>query len=228
MTDNPLTEIHPQSATPVHEQINANTARNVHRHSRFVGILRWALPGFCLLIVGIFLYSSGIFSSYFVAKPKEAQPVVAENSVEMVQPRMSGLDKEERAYEITAEKAKQDVDDPTKVALENIVGSLALNKNDDKVSLTAKSGFFDSEKNFLQLRQDIVISSKQGYTAYLTSADTLLKKKHITSNEPVLIEWREGSIRANSLEIKDEGSVIRFFKGVKVNLRPKSEKKDLN
>jgi len=55
-----------------------------------------------------------------------------------------------------------------------------------------------------------------------------LKKKHITSNEPILIEWREGSIKANSLEIKDEGNVIRFFKGVKVNLRPKSEKKDLN
>ncbi len=228
MTDTPLTERHPQSAASTYEQINANTARNVHRHSRLVGVLRWVLPGFCLLIVGMFLYSSGILSSYFETRPKEAQPAVAENSVEMIQPRMSGLDKEERSYEITAEKAKQDVDDPTKVTLENIVGSLALNNNDDKVSLTAKSGFFDSEKSFLQLRQDIVISSKQGYTAYLTSADALLKKKQVISNEPVLIEWQEGSIRANSLEIKDEGNVVRFFKGVKVNLRPKPGKKDLN
>ncbi len=228
MTDTPLTEIQPQSAAPAYEQVNANTARNVHRHSRLVGILRWVLPGFCLLIIGTFLYSSGILSSYFETMPKEAQPAVAENSVEMIQPRMSGLDKEERSYEITAEKATQDVDDPTKVTLENIVGSLALLKNDDKVSLTAKSGFFDSEKNFLQLREDIVISSKQGYTAYLTSADALLKKKQVTSNEPVLIEWQEGSIRSNSLEIKDEGNVVRFFNGVKVNLRPKPGKKDLN
>ncbi len=228
MTDNPPLDIHPQPATLAYEQVKADTARNVRRHSRLVGVLRWVLPGFCLLIIGMFLYSSGILASYFVPKPKEVQPVVSENAVEMVQPRMSGLDKSERAYEITAETAKQDADDPTKVALENIVGSLVLNKSDDKVSLTAKSGFFDSEKNFLQLRQDIVISSKQGYTAYLTSADALLKEKHITSNEPVLIEWQEGSIRANSLEITDEGNVIRFFNSVKVNLRPKPGKKDLN
>lgn len=228
MTDNPSLSLRSEPVARSYEQISAVSVQNVRRHSRFVGILRWALPLFCLLIIATFLFSSGVLRSIFNPVIKEAQPVVAEDSVEMVQPRMSGLDKKDRAYEITAETAKQDVEDPGKVSLENIVGSIALNKNDERVSLTAKSGFFDTAKSFLQLRQDIIVSSKQGYTAYLTSADVMLKAKSVTSNEPVLIEWQKGSINANRLEIKENSNVIRFFGGVKVRLKPKTEKKDLN
>ncbi len=228
MTDNSSLSLHSEPVARNYKQISAGSVQNVHRHSRFVVILRWVLPLFCLLIIATFLFSSGILRSIFTPEIKEAQPVVAEDSVEMVQPRMSGLDKKDRAYEITAETAKQDVEDPSKVSLENIVGSIALNKNDERVSLTAKSGFFDTAKSFLQLRQDIIVSSKQGYIAYLTSADVMLKAKNVTSNAPVLIEWQEGSINANRLEIKENSNVIRFFGGVKVRLKPKTEKKDLN
>jgi len=225
MTNSPALGTQPRSIAPDYGRINAATARNVHRHSQFVGILRWMLPLFCLVIIGIFLYSSGIVHDYFNPAVKEAQPVIAENSVEMVQPRMSGLDKKKQAYEITAETAKQDIDDPTKVTLNNITGSLALNESDDKVPLTAKSGFLDTETNFLQLRQDIIITSERGYTAYLTSVDAKLKEKYITSSDPVLIEWEEGSIRANGLEVTDNGAVIKFLNRVKVIFTPKTEKR---
>lgn len=228
MTHTPSLGVQSQPAAPAFQRMDTAAARDVHRHSRFVRILRWVLPLFCLLIVGMFLFSSGILHEFFFPKPPEAQPVIAENAVEMVQPRMSGLDEKKRPYEITAKSARQDVNNPSKVTLENITGSLTLNETDGKVLLKAKSGFLDTEKSFLKLRQDIIITSKQGYTAYLISADAKLKKKHITTKDPVLIEWEDGSINANALEITDNGNVIRFYNRVKVKLRPKPGKKDAN
>jgi len=228
MTNSPSIGTQPQMIAPDNRRVDAATAKYVQRHSQFVGILRWVLPVFCLAIIGIFLFSSGILQDIFIPKPKEVQPVIAENSVEMVQPRMSGLDKKDRAYEISAETAKQDIDDPTKVTLENITGTLALNESEGKISLKAKSGFLDTESNFLQLRQDIIISSKKGYTAYLTSVDAKLKEKYITSKDPVLIEWKDGSIRANGLEISENGTVIKFLNRVKVHLKPKPENRVVN
>jgi lipopolysaccharide export system protein LptC len=186
------------------------------------------LPFICCVIIIVFLISSGILEEFFYPKPEEAQPAIVKDAVEMVQPRMSGLDKKKRAYEISAEKAKQSVDNPAKVTLENIVGSLSLGEKDDSISLTAKSGIMDTESNFLQLREDIIISSKQGYTAYLISVDAKLKEKYIISKDPVLIEWKDGSIRANGLEITENGDVVRFLNRVKVTFKPKPGKKDVN
>lgn len=228
MTNSPPLGAQSQPVPSAYGRMDATLAQDVRRHSRIVGILRWVLPFICTLIIGTFLFSSGILHSYFVPRVEEVKPVVAENTVEMVQPRMSGLDAKKRAYEITAKTAKQDINDPTKVTLEDIVGSLVLNDTDGKINLTAKSGFMDTETNFLQLRQDIVITTKQGYTIYLTSADAKLKEKYITSKDPVLIEWDGGSIRANGLEVTDKGNVIRFLNRVKVTLKPKPKKKDVN
>jgi len=228
MTDNPALSPHSRPASPGFEGINTATARGVRRHSQFIGVLRWALPFFCLLIIGVFLFSSGIVQNILAPESVEVQPVIAENTVEMIQPRMSGLDKKDRAYELSAQTATQSTDDPTKVTLENITGSLMLNESDGKVTMSAKSGFMDSETNFLQLRKDIIITSKKGYTAYLTSADAKLKQKYVISNDPVLIVWDDGSIKANGLEVSDSGNVIRFFNRVKVNLKPAPGKKDLN
>ncbi len=227
MTNSPTLGTRSQPATHSYGRVNAATARGVHRHSRFVGILRWVLPFFCVLIIGIFLFSSGILHDIFAPQVEVIKPEIKENTVEMVQPRMSGLDKKKRAYELTAETATQNTDDPTKVTLDNITGSLDLNENDGKISITAKSGLMDTETNFLKLREDIIISSKRGYTAYLTSVDAKLKEKYITSSDPVLIEWENGSIKANGLEITESGNVIRFLNRVKVKLRPKPAKKDL-
>ncbi len=228
MTHTPSLGASSQPAIPAGRRIDAAMVLDVHRHSRMVGMLRWVLPLLVVLTIGVFLFSSGILQGYFDPPILEKPPTVAENSVEMVQPRMTGLDKKQRAYEITAEKATQNIDDPTKVTLDNITGSLSLNEDDSKISLTAKTGFLDTKTNFLKLRQDIIISSKRGYTAYLTSADAKLKEKYITSKDPILIEWEEGTINANGLEIKDNGNVIRFLNRVKVTLRPKPVKKDLN
>jgi len=228
MTNSPTLGMHPQPAAPAQQGITAITARNVQRHSMFIRILRWILPLFCVIIVSVFLFSSGILQDFFSVEAEKVKPSISEKSVEMTQPRMSGLDKKKRAYQISAETARQDIDDPTKVTLENITGSLALNETDGKIALTAKSGFLDTESNFLKLNKDIIITSKQGYTAYLVSANARLKEKYITSKDPVLIEWEGGSIRANGLEISDRGNVIRFLNRVKVTLRPKPGKKDAN
>ncbi len=204
------------------------TAHTIKQHSRRVAVLRWMLPVCCLAIIAVFLYTSGVFQNLLNPPLEEALPIVSEKTVEMVQPRMSGVDKKEQAYELTAETAKQNIDDPTKVTLENITGSLELNSQNDKIAITAKSGFLDTEANFLQLREKINVTSNQGYSAVLVSVDAKLKEKYITSNDPVFIDWEGGSINANGLEVKDQGNVIRFLNRVRVKITPKSVKKDIN
>lgn len=212
-------------AGKTHTKIDDSIARSVYRHSLFVNILRWVLPLCCLGIISVFLYSSGILHQYFAPQVEEIKPIVAEDSVEMFQPRMSGLDRKKQTYSITAETAKQDIDDPSRMIMKNLTGSLKLNASDDEITLTAKSGFLNTETNFLQLREDIVVTSRRGYVAYLTTADVWLKKNQIISKNPVLIEWDDGSIHANAMKITNGGKVIRFFNHVKVKLKSNSGKK---
>lgn len=222
-----LLEAHQQRLAAGKRQ-QTQVARNIRRHSLIVKTLRWLLPVGCLVIVGVFLHSSGILEELLFPRPKEPPLVIAEKSVEMMEPRMSGLDTKERAYELSATTAKQNIDDPTKVTLEDLTGSLVLGGGQGRVHMVAKNGFLDTEANFLKLKKDIVVSTKKGHKAYLETADIKLKKKYVITKDPVLIEWKDGTIRSIGMEISNKGDVIRFLKNVKVRLNPNSTKKETN
>ena len=68
------------------------------------------------------------------------------------------------------------------------------------------------------LRDQIVITSQQGYKALLREATVEMKKGNVVSDQPVEITLPNGKLTANRLEIVDSGDLIRFDRGVVLDL----------
>jgi lipopolysaccharide export system protein LptC len=68
------------------------------------------------------------------------------------------------------------------------------------------------------LRDQVVVTSQQGYKAALSEAAVEMKKGNVISDKPVEITLPNGTLKANRLEIIDSGDVIRFDKGIVLDL----------
>src|SRR5690606_16497761 len=88
----------------------------------------------------------------------------------MVSPRVAGMTSDGNPYLVTADNATQDVSQPNFVTFENIHADLKLNQEQDWMSLTARSGLYNSESQTLDLEQQIDIFTTWGYEMHGESA----------------------------------------------------------
>ncbi len=80
------------------------------------------------------------------------------------------------------------------------------------------SGTYNTKADKIVLRDQIVITSEQGYKAHLREATVEMKKGNVVSDQPVEIMLPNGMLKANRLEIFDSGDLIRFDRGVVLDL----------
>src|SRR5207237_1021321 len=88
----------------------------------------------------------------------------------------------------------------------------------DIVQVTANAGTYNTKADRIVLRDQIVVTSQQGYKALLREAAVEMKKGNVISDMPVEITLPNGMLKANRLEIIDSGAVVRFEKGVVLDL----------
>ena len=67
--------------------------------------------------------------------------------------------------------------------------------------VTAKSGTYNTKADKIMLRDQIVVTSQQGYNAQLREAAVEMKKGNVVSEQPVEITLPNGLLKANRLEI---------------------------
>ena len=67
---------------------------------------------------------------------------------------------------------------------------------------------FDTQKEQLELRQDIRVTTDTGHEARLLSASVDFKAGTVVSREPVTVTLTSGSVEADQLEISDNGKII--------------------
>jgi lipopolysaccharide export system protein LptC len=130
--------------------------------------------------------------------------------VTMESPRLTGYQKDNRAYEVTATSATQDVRKPNVVELTDMKGRLTLDDNGTMARLQAATGVFDTQREYLELRQDIRVTTDSGLDARLTSASIDLKGGTVASREPVFVTLPNGSVEAQALDITERGKVLTF------------------
>jgi lipopolysaccharide export system protein LptC len=90
------------------------------------------------------------------------------------------------------------------------------------LQLQAAAGKYDTKIDALMLQNDIVLTSSTGYAAKLNEALFDIKKNTIVSERPVEVTLSNGTVNANRLEVMDNGELIRFDKGVEMNLVPQA------
>ncbi|MCA6107559.1 LPS export ABC transporter periplasmic protein LptC [Bradyrhizobium cenepequi] len=190
------------------------------RHSQMVRILRIAVPAAVVLsllaIVGV-----SVFNPFRMLLPKlpvdMGNLVVSGTKITMESPHLAGFSTDQRPYELWAKAAIQDLTDPDHVELQTLRAKMLM-EDRSTVTLDARTGFFDSKQQLLDLRKDIFLQSSTGYEAKLSQAFVDINKGTVTSEEHVDVKLLNGTLTADKLRIYNSGEVVRFEGNVVMNL----------
>jgi len=190
------------------------------RHSRMVRILRVAVPAAVVLSLASIILVS-VFNPFRVLLPKLPLDmdnlVVSGTKITMESPHLSGFSTDQRPYDLWAKAAIQDLTDPDHVELKTIRAKVLM-EDQSTVTMDARTGYFDSKQQLLDLRKDIFLQSSTGYEAMLSQAYVDINKGTVTSDEHVDVKLLNGTVSADKLRIFNSGEVVRFEGNVVMNL----------
>lgn len=199
---------------------SARAFRFAQRHSRRVRILRIAVPiavGLCLVAIVGASYFNPLKILYKLPNDLGTL-VISGTKITMEAPRLAGITRNSRAYEVTASAAAQDISKPDLVELKNIRAKLDM-QDKSVMQMSALGGLFNAKTETLNLGPDIVLSSSTGYEGRLSEATVDIRKGHIVSQKPVEVKMLKGTLNANRLEVLDAGDLVRFDGGVSMVLK---------
>lgn len=202
---------------------SARAYRFAQRHSRRVRILRIAIPigvAVCLVVILIATFFNPLQILYKLPNDLGTL-VVSGTKITMEAPRLAGVTRDSRAYELTAKAAAQDISKPNLIELKEIKAKLGM-QDKSTMQMSAAGGLYNAKTEMLNLGPDILLSSSAGYEGKLREALVDIKKGTIVSKQPVEVKMLKGNLNANGLEVLEAGDLIRFGGGVSmiVTLEP--------
>ncbi len=190
------------------------------RHSRMVRMLRVAVPAAVVLAMAGIVAAS-IFNPFRMLLPKIPvdmdNVVVSGTKITMESPHLAGFSTDQRPYEVWAKAAIQDLTDPDHVELKTLRAKVMM-EDKSTVTMDARTGYFDSKQQMLDLRKDIFLQSSTGYEARMTQAYVDINKGTVVSDEHVDVKLLNGTLTADKLRIFNGGEVVRFEGNVVMNL----------
>lgn len=185
------------------------------RHTVLVRFLRRAIPvGAVVAVLGLIVVPF-LNPLRGVASVSLGAVGISGGKVKMDAPRLSGYRKDNRPYEVTAEAALQEIRNPTQVELQGLTARLQMER-EGWVTVNAKTGLFDTQKEKLKLVDDVHVRTEGGHDARMRTADVDFKAGTVVSKEPVKVMLDTTTVDADSLDVKDNGALIVFEGRVRV------------
>jgi len=191
------------------------------RHSRMVQVLRVAVPAAVLLAMASIVLIS-VINPFRILAPNNvpvdmSNLVVSGTKITMETPHLAGFSTDQRPYEVWAKSAIQDLTDPDHVELRTLRAKVMM-EDKSTVTMDARTGYFDSKQQMLDLRKDIFLQSSTGYEARMSQAYVDINKGTVTSDEHVDVKLLNGTLTADRLRIINSGEIVRFEGNVVMNL----------
>ena len=190
------------------------------RHSRLVRILRVAVPAVVVLSMTAIVFVS-VYNPFRMLLPKLpvdiGNLVVSGTKITMESPHLAGFSTDQRPYEVWAKAAIQDLTNPDHVELQTLRAKVMM-EDKSTVTMDARTGYYDSKQQLLDLRKDIFLQSSTGYEARLSQAYIDINKGTVTSDEHVDVKLLNGTLTSDKLRILNSGEVVRFEGNVVMNL----------
>lgn len=180
------------------------------RHSRRVRWLKRAIPAGAIAGIGLVLAIATLDPFGRMGGLTLGPVSLSGAKITMENPRLTGFRKDTRPYEVTATAAMQDVRKPNLVELKDLKARIAMDERGGLARLEAAFGIFDTQKEQLELKQDIRVSTDAGQEAQLTSASIDFKAGTVASREPVTVRFPNGTVAADALDIGENGNVLVF------------------
>jgi len=204
----------------------ARTARAflvARRHSQLVRVLRVMLPlGSALAVAG--LIGATLIRTFAptIAGLSIDSMSVNGSKVTMSNPKLSGGRPDGSGYVLNAQKAIQDLKDPTQIELVDINGDIG-SRDQPATKLTATSGHYDTASEKLQLF-GVVQLKNTNYTFDLKSADVDFKANVYVTHEPIHVVTSSGmTVEADSARAEDNASKLSFSGHVKTTVPPQDK-----
>lgn len=188
------------------------------RHSRLVRVLRVAIPGSIVFMLGLIAVAAFIRPGGLSNLPIDPGRLgINGTKITMQAPRLAGFTQDSRPYEITAASAAQDITKPNTLEMQGIVAQIAM-PDKSIMHLMADNGIYNTNTEMLWLGHDIHVSSSTGQTGRLTDATIDVKSGKVVSEQPVQFKAPNADLKAQRMEIIEGGDLIRFGNGIELNL----------
>jgi len=178
----------------------------VHSYSRFVRLMRLALPLCALAIVVVLYVRSGLDEQ--VIQPVQEEPEknhsyqrsISRN--ELLNPKFESVSKQDQPYEITAQRAVQGEANKDLIMLDRPLGKITM-KDGLQITLRSNAGAYRQDTGRFFLEGDVYLEHDGGYTLQTQEAHIDLKKGYAWSEKDVAgsgpdIKIAARGVRANS------------------------------
>lgn len=188
------------------------------RHSALVRILKWFLPVSVFTIIGffiLFLQGPGVMPE----NVSITSAAVESGKLVMIDPVMDGFTKDQKPYQVKAEKALQDVLAPDIIELQQMQANFPFSEG-KSATLTAKAGLMDNAQNILTLSEGVELVTDDGMVVKLQNATINIGDGRMQTKEPVDIKREGMAITANQMDVENSGRNLVFQDRVRVTLAP--------
>lgn len=192
----------------------ARAFRDAARHSRNV---KWLRRG---VLIGAGALSLGlVWFSWFRAQDLEgfsfslASFGLSGDKITMERPRMTGLRRDGKPFDVTAETGVQNPKNPNRTALTNLDAKLRM-ADDSETRILGDHGLYDSDAQTLDLSGHVRIKGSN-FTLRLNSASMNFKTNLFHSEQPVRLELDNGYVEADAMSSTQDSDQISFIGNVK-------------
>ena len=192
-------------------------------HTRLVRVLRIALPLLALGVGALYFHSPRIAVSIGDLEASVGSIVIDKGKLRMVNPKLEGANDKQGTYSVTARYAEQAVANPDIIHLTDIKAQIN-NASKGWSRLSAPKGIFETKTEKLELIGDIRTAQSGGMAARLSRASIDMKTQIITSDEPVDVDFLNGTVRSDTMTIHMEEKRVIFHNNVRVHIRKRPEK----
>lgn len=195
------------------------TARDTERYSRFVMIMKRALPlAAAALVTAVLVYALQPRQerSAHVAMTFQRLGIVNDD-LAMLKPRLTGTDDQGDPYLVTADEALQDKGDAKRATLQNVQGDVTL-KDGTWISAIAPRGLLDAKGRRLTLQGPIAVYSDSGYELHTASADVDMRTAVITGQKAVNGQGPFGVFRADRFRLDRRARQVFLYGHVRMDI----------
>src|ERR1019366_9441310 len=180
------------------------------RHSARVRVLRRAAIAGSLIAIA--LISAAVLLNPLRRLPgaiSTGRVGVEGTKITVDSPKISGVQKDGRPFDIKARSGIQDIEEPNIIELLGIDSKIGA-AGASTTWVSATRGLYDSSHDKMTLEGDIRIKNSSGYDIRLNTARIDFKTGGLASEGPVNVILDGGTIAAKQLDVSDNGHKVSF------------------
>lgn len=200
----------------------ADRAQKANDRARLQKWLGLGAIAIALALAGVFVVQTSVLAPPSPQEVKADIKIAYPEQVSGANSRINGLDRNQRPYEIRAKSGVQDKTIETLVHLQNVEGDFERS-NGSKLDVVASGARFDTKSRDLLLEGNVVFSEGQRFVAKMAKASVNMENQLLVSQSPVEVNLQGAVIKADSLQVLDNGNRILFRGGVKARFVTKSK-----